>query len=157
MGLYIVRTAIGREAQVMDFLASNAKKTQGIYSFLFPHGMNGYIIVEASSADIIKHIAIGVPYVRGVLRRETNYAEIEHLIEFKPEQIDIHIGDTVQIIAGPFKGEKARVTRIDLQKTQIVIELLEAAVPIPITLGLDSVKVISKSGQQEEKPKEEVE
>ncbi len=149
MGLYVVRTAIGRESQVMDFLASNAKKTAGVHSLIFPHGMTGYILVEADSPDIIKQIAAGVPYVRGVLRKPTKYAEIEHLIEFKPEQIDIHKGDIVSVIAGPFKGEKAKVTRIDLQKTQVVVELLEAAVPIPITIGLDSVKVAEKASDRE--------
>jgi len=150
MGLYVVRTAIGREAQVMDFLASNAKKVKGIHSLLFPHGMMGYIMIEADTADIIKQIALGVPYVRGILRTPTKYEEIEHLIEFKPEEIDINKGDIVQIIAGPFKGEKAKVTRIDIQKSQVVLELLEAAVPIPITLGLDSVKVITKAEAEAE-------
>ena len=147
--LYVVRTAIGREAQVMDFLASNAKKTTGIYSILFPHGMSGYILVEAESPEIIKHISYGVPYVRGVLRTPTKYEEIEPLIEFKPETIEINVGDTVSIIAGPFKGEKAKVTRINIQKAEVVLELLEAAVPIPITLGLDSVKVIGRKGEEE--------
>jgi len=151
MALYVVRTAIGRESQVMDFLASNAKKVEGVYSLLFPHGMTGYILVEAMSVDIVKQIAYGVPYVRGVLRTPTSYEEIEHLIEFKPESIDIHKGDVVSIIAGPFKGEKAKVTRIDLQKAQVVLELLEAAVPIPITIGLDSVKVIGKKELEEKK------
>src|SRR4030067_96987 len=139
MALYVVRTAIGREAQVMDFLASNAKKVPGIYSLVFPHGMTGYILVEADSPDLIRQIATGIPYVRGILRKPASYQEIEHLIEFRPETIDVHKGDIVNIIAGPFKGEKAKVTRVDLQKAQVVVELLEAAVPIPITIGLDSV------------------
>lgn len=132
----------------MDFLASNAKKISGVYSLLFPHGMTGYILVEAMSVDIVRQIAYGVPYVRGVLRTPTKYEEIEHMIEFKLEAIDIKKGDIVSIIAGPFKGEKAKVTRVDLQKAQVVLELLEAAVPIPITLGLDSVKVIGKKERE---------
>jgi len=158
MGLFIIRTAIGREGQVLDFLASNARKVQGVYSLIYPHGMTGYILVEAFSADVLKQLAFGVPYVRGILRKETKYEEISHLIEFKPETIDIHKGDIVSIIAGPFKGEKAKVTRVDLGKAQVVLELLEAAVPIPITLGLDAVKVITKASEateQLEKPKDE--
>jgi len=155
MGLFVIRTAIGREAQVMDFLASNAKKAKGIWSVMFPHGMMGYILIEADNSDIIKQIALGVPYVRGILHTPTSYAEIEHLVEFKPETIDIHKGDIVQIIAGPFKGEKAKITRVDLQKSQIVLELLEAAVPIPITLGLDSVKLITKAEQVAEQREED--
>ncbi len=150
MALYVVRTAIGRESQVMDFLASNAKKITGIHSLIFPHGMTGYILVEADSPDPIKQIAAGVPYVRGILRKPTSYEEVEHLIEFKPEMVDIHKGDIVNIIAGPFKGEKAKITRVDMQKTQVVVELLEAAVPIPITIGLDSVKIAEKAGEKKE-------
>jgi len=113
--------------------------------------MSGYIIVEADSDTVVKQLAYRVPYVRGILRKAVTYAEIEHLIEFKPEMVDIHIGDTVSIIAGPFKGEKARVTRINTQKSEVILELLEAAVPIPITINLDSVKVIGKREDKEVK------
>lgn len=157
MGIYIIRTTIGRELQVMDFLASNAKKVRGVYSIVHPHGMVGYILIEASNPDIIRQIAMGVPYVRGILRTETKYEEVEHLIEFKPETIDIQKGDIVTIIGGPFKGEKAKVTRVDLQKAQVVLELLQAAVPIPITLGLDSVKLVQRGESREEKKEEEKE
>src|SRR3989338_4123574 len=154
MGLYIIRTTIGRESQVLDFLASNAKKAKGIYSVIYPHGMVGYIFIEASDPEVIRRLAMGIPYVKGILRKETKYAEIEHLIEFKPETIDIQKGDIVTIISGPFKGEKARVTRVDLQKAQVVLELLQAAVPIPITLGLDSVKLVERGNIGEGNKKE---
>jgi transcriptional antiterminator NusG len=154
MALYVLRTTVGREAQVLDFLASNAKKVKGISALLFPHGMAGYILIEADNPDIIKQISLGVPYVGGVLRTPTRMEEVQHLIEFKPEEVDIHKGDVVQIIAGPFKGEKAKVTRIDVQKSQVVLELLEAAVPIPITLNLDSVKVLTKAEAAEAESEE---
>ncbi len=146
--LFIVRTAIGREAQVLDFLASNAKKAKGIHSLIHPQGMTGYIIVEADELALLRQVAYGVPYVRGILSKPLKYEEIENMIEFKPEEIDINVGDTVSVTAGPFKGEKAKVTRIDMAKAQVVVELLEAAVPIPITISLDSVKVIGKSSDK---------
>jgi len=147
--LFIVRTAIGREDQVMDFLSSNAKKLGGVYSLIYPHGMSGYILVEAESDTAVKQVAHRVPYVRGVLSKSTSYAEVEHLMEFKPELVDVKIGDIVTIIAGPFKGEKARVTRVNAQKSEVILELLEAAVPIPITINLDSIKVIGKREDEE--------
>lgn len=155
--LFVVKTAIGREDQVLDFVASNARKFEGVYSLLFPHGMSGYIIIEAESSDNVKAITQGVPYVRrgGILRQTLKYEEVEHLIEFKPEKIDIHIGNIVSIIAGPFKGEKAKVTRINLQKSEVILELLEAAVQIPITINLDSVKVIDKKEAEVEKKEKE--
>ena len=148
--MYIVRTAIGREGQVMDFLASNAKKMGGVFSLVFPHGMSGYILVEADSDTSVKQVAFRVPYVRGILQKPVSYEEVEHLVEFKAENVDIHLGDICQIIAGPFKGEKAKVTRINTQKAEIIVELLEAAVPIPITIALDSVKVIGKREDKDE-------
>ncbi|MBT3940691.1 transcription elongation factor Spt5 [Candidatus Woesearchaeota archaeon] len=148
--LYIVRTAIGREDQVMDFLSSNAKKMGSVHSLVYPHGMSGYILIEADSDTAVKQIAFRVPYVRGILPKPVSYEEVEHLIEFKAENVDIHLGDICQIIAGPFKGEKAKVTRINTQKAEIIVELLEAAVPIPITIALDSVKVIGKKDDSED-------
>ena len=148
--LFIVRTAIGREDQVMDFLASNSKKMGGVFSLIFPHGMSGYILVEADCDTSVKQVAFRVPYVRGILTKPVSYDEVEHLIEFKAENVDIHLGDIVQIIGGPFKGEKAKVSRINTQKAEVIVELLEAAVPIPITIALDSVKVIGKREDREE-------
>ena len=147
--LFIVKTTKGREGQVLDFVASSAKKRNDIYSIFHPQGLTGYIMIEAEELSAAREAAHGIPYAKGVLPKEITYAEIESMIEFKPEEVDINEGDTVRIIAGPFKGEKARVTRVDLSKAQIVLELLEAAVPIPVTIGMDSVQVIGRKEQDE--------
>lgn len=146
--LFIIKTTKGRENQVLDFISSLAKKRDDIYSVFHPQGLSGYIMVEVDELSSAREVSHGVPYAKGVLQKEITYNEIESMIEFKPENININEGDTVRIIAGPFKGEKARVTRVDLNKAQIVLELLEAAVPIPLTLGLDSVQVISKKNDK---------
>lgn len=152
--LFIIRTTMGREDQVLDFLSTNAKKAAGVFAILHPQGMRGYIIIEAEAYEAVRELAYGVPYVRGVLNKETKYEEIEGMIQFKPEEIDIKTGDIVRVIAGPFKGEKARINRVDLGKTQVILELLEAAVPIPITIGLESVTVIERKGKEAEAEKQ---
>jgi transcriptional antiterminator NusG len=53
-------------------------------------------------------------------------------------------GDIIELVAGPFKGEKARVQKIDEAKEEITVELFEAMVPIPITVRGDHVRVIEK-------------
>jgi len=53
-------------------------------------------------------------------------------------------------VVGPFKREKARVSRVDKTKDEVVVELLEAAVPIPMTLKLDAVKVIRRDTDDED-------
>jgi len=54
-----------------------------------------------------------------------------------PRRGGIAEGDIVELIAGPFKGEKARVQRIDEGKDQVTVELYEATVPIPVTVRGD--------------------
>ncbi|MFB6138155.1 MAG: KOW motif-containing protein, partial [Halobacteriaceae archaeon] len=44
--------------------------------------------------------------------------------------------------AGPFKGEKAQVQRIDEGKDQVTVELYEATVPIPVTVRGDQIRVL---------------
>ena len=50
----------------------------------------------------------------------------------------------VEHVNGPFKGERARVQRIDQAKEEITVELVDAMVPIPVTVKGDSVKLIEK-------------
>ena len=56
----------------------------------------------------------------------------------------IEEGNIVEVIAGPFKGEKARVQRIDESKEEVTVELFEAMVPIPITVRGDHVSVLER-------------
>ena len=70
------------------------------------------------------------------------------MLEQAKAQLNIQKGDIVEIISGPFKRENAKVTRIDEQKNEVIVELLEAAVPIPITVKLDAVKVIRRDTEE---------
>ncbi|MFT4302978.1 MAG: transcription elongation factor Spt5 [Candidatus Woesearchaeota archaeon] len=143
--LFALRTTANREDQVMDFLTSNAEKKKfKVYSIIRPHGMRGYIFVEAESKSEAEQAAFGVPYARGLLPNEIQYSEIEHMLEQVKREVNIQQNDIVEIISGPFKRENAKIIRIDKTKEEVVVELLEAAVPIPITLKLDAVKVIRR-------------
>ena len=143
--IFALRTTANREDQVMDFLVSNIKKKKlPVYSVIRPHGMRGYIFVEAADKQSAEQAAFNVPYARGILPKEIQYAEIEHMLEQVKREVDIRKSDIVEIIAGPFKREQAKVTRIDKTKEEVVVELLGAAVPIPITVKMDAVKVIRR-------------
>ena len=72
------------------------------------------------------------------------------MLEQVKVEMNIRKNDIVEIISGPFKRENAKVIRINKQKEEIVVELLEAAVPIPITVKMDVVKVIRREGTEEE-------
>lgn len=147
--IFALRTTANREDQVMDFLVSNVeKKNLDISSIIRPHGMRGYIFVEAKNRQDAEQAAFNIPYARGVLPREIEYNEIEHMLEQVKKDVDIRKNDIVEIISGPFKRENAKVTRVDKTKEDVVVHLLESAVPIPITLKLDAVKVIRRESDE---------
>ena len=145
MAIFALKTTANREDQVLEFVTTNAqKKGLAVFSLIRPHGMRGYIFVEAETRQAAEEAYHGVPYARGLLPATIEYKEIEHMLEQVKVQVNIQKNDIVEIISGPFKRENAKVTRIDQAKEEVVVELLEAAVPIPITVKLDSVKVIRR-------------
>ena len=152
--IYALRTTANREDQVMSFVTSNAaRKKLEVYSVVRPHGMRGYIFIEAGSRGDAEQAAFGVPYARGLLPSIIQYPEIEHMLEQVKKEANIQKNDIAEIISGPFKREKCKITRIDKAKEEVVVELLEAAVPIPLTLKIDAVRVIRRDeagGKEEE-------
>ncbi len=150
--IFALRTTANREDQVMDFLISNVKKKKLlVYAVIRPHGMRGYIFLEAIDRQTAEQAAFNVPYARGILPKEIDYQEIEHMLEQVKRDMNIRKSDIVEIISGPFKREQAKITRIDKTKEEVVVELLGAAVPIPITVKMDAVKVIRReTGEIEE-------
>lgn len=149
--IFGVRTAANREDQVVDYLISKLDRNpKGILAVIRPHGMRGYIFVEATSKPDADAALAGVPYSRGLLAQEIPYKEIEHMLEQVKVEMNIHKNDIVEIISGPFKRENAKVMRINKQKEEIVVELLESAVPIPITVKMDAVKVVRRDEESTE-------
>ncbi len=112
--------------------------------------MRGYIFVEAGSRSDAEQASFGVPYAKGLLQNIVGFEEIDHMIEQVSKEMNIKKNDIVEIISGAFKREKAKVSRIDRQKEEVVVELLDAAVPIPITLRMDAVKVIRREDDDKE-------
>src|SRR3989344_2831422 len=148
--IFALRTTANREDQVMDFITGNVakKKELRVYSVIRPHGMRGYIFVEAETKNDAELASQGIPYARGILAAPVRYAEIEHMLEQVKHEVDIRKNDIAEIISGPFKREKCKITRIDKAKEEVVVELLEAAVPIPITLKIDAIKVIRREDEK---------
>ena len=149
--IFALRTTANREDQVVDFLTSNVlKKKLEVYAIIRPHGMRGYIFIEAKDKESIEAAYYGIPYAKGVLAKPIEYSEIEPMLEQVKVEVNMQRNDIVEIISGPFKREKAKITRIDTTKEEIVVELLETAVPIPITIKMDSVKVIRRESEETE-------
>ena len=143
-----VKAAIGQEREVADSIAAKAKTGNlGIYSVLLPSTIRGYVFLEAMNTDKIENAVRGIRKSHGLVKGETSLEEVTHFLTPKPTVSGIVEGDIVELVSGPFKGEKARVQRIDNAKEEITVELFEAVVPIPVTVRGDHVRVLEKERQ----------
>jgi len=144
--IYAIKTIIGRENVVLESMAGKAK-AQGllIKALAHPEEIRGYVFVEGELKDV-ESVIKEIPHARGILRKPVSVSEIKRFLEPKKVEIKINEGDIVEVIGGPFKGEKGKVTRFDKVKGEITMELIEVTVPIPITVNAGLVKVIKKAG-----------
>lgn len=149
--IFAIRTTIGQERSVADMIAHRAQKEKfALYAVLVPHDIRGYIMVEAANKSEIEKSMKGVAHARGIVEGDVALTEIEKFFEPKPMVAKVDAGDIVELVSGPLKGEKARVIRVDMKKEEITVEILEATVPIPVTVKGDSVKVIRKEEAEAE-------
>jgi transcriptional antiterminator NusG len=143
--IYAIRTLVGQEKNVARLLARNVK-TSGIEvrSILVPETLKGYILVESDTKIDMQNPTFKVPHMKGAIEGEIPYDEIQTFLNPEPITASIKKGSIVELVSGPFKGEKAKVIRIDESKEDVVLELIEAAVPIPVTVKGDQIRLIQK-------------
>lgn len=146
--LFGIRTTIGQEKIVSEILSAKMKKEgENVHSISVIDGLRGYIILEAESEADVRKLVYKTPHVRGIVSGAIDISELGHFFESKPMTVGIERGDIVELTSGAFKGEKARVIRVDEGKEKITVEIIEAAVPIPVTLDASSVRVQHKQDE----------
>jgi transcription termination/antitermination protein NusG len=149
--IFIIKVTTNKEERAVDMIAERIeKKNLNIFSVSRPHGLRGYILLEAEDRDSAEEAVFNLPYVKGIIGKTIGYEEIKNMVEPSATAVSIKDGDIVEIIAEPFKKEKAKVLRIDRQKEEVVVSLLGAVVPLPVTIKLDSIKVIRREEEEED-------
>jgi transcriptional antiterminator NusG len=150
--IYAVRATIGQEKSAAAMISTRAKNFNlPIKAVLAPPGIRGYVFVEALGQTAVEQARGRIKHVKGVVEGEVSFKEIEHFLIPKPVVMGMEVGDVVELISGPFRGERARIIRIDSSKEEITVELFEATVPIPVTVRGDHVKVIQKKEKEVKK------
>jgi transcriptional antiterminator NusG len=143
--IMVLKTQMDQEKSVADSLMSKAQLGEkDIYAIFSPPGLRGYVFVEGMNTDRLREKTRDIKKARSFVDGETNIEEIGHYLVPVSAVIGIVEGDLVELVNGPFKGEIARVQQIDQGKEEITVELIEAMVPIPVTVKGDSVRVIEK-------------
>ncbi|MEM4347282.1 MAG: transcription elongation factor Spt5 [Candidatus Altiarchaeota archaeon] len=171
--IYIVKVTTNQEKIVSQLMyeeviarKKNNESESGIYSILYAPELKGYVLVEAENPGAVDNLARGISHTKGLLLRKKGSLdsagvitldELEKILRPTPIVERVNKGDLVELINGPFKGEKARVARIDTTKNQITVELIEATVPIPVIVKAYDIKLIKKEEETEISQKTEEE
>ncbi|VVB79727.1 Transcription elongation factor Spt5 [uncultured archaeon] len=143
--IFIIKVITNKEEKALEMISDKAKKKNlNVFSVSRPHGMRGYVLLEAEDRDSAEEAVFNLPYVKGIIGKTISYEEIKNMVEPSVTTISIKEGDIVEIISEPFKKEKAKVLRIDKQKEEVVVSLLGAVVPMPLTIKLDNVRVVRR-------------
>lgn len=146
-----VKTTANQERSVANMLEQVIKKSKyDIRSILVPDELKGYVLVEAALPEIVEQAIQGVHHAKAIVKGKSpdsqllSFEDVEHFLTPKPAVTGISDGDIVELISGPFKGEKARVKRVDKTHEEITVELFDAMVPIPVTVGGGNVRILDK-------------
>jgi transcription termination/antitermination protein NusG len=142
-----IKTSRGYEREVADTLLARAEeKPDVVFAMLVPSVLRGYVFAEGMSFEGVREMLKGIRKARGLVEGETTLKEVEPLLVPKITVEGFVEGAIVELISGPFKGEKARVKKIDQTKEEITVELIEAVVPIPVTVRGDHVRMLERGG-----------
>lgn len=139
-----IRTTTGRENVVIDSLSTRiATQKLSIKSVFHPEDLRGYVFVEGEVEEI--EVAIkGVPHIRGFINKDVPMQQVERFLVPEKSEVKLEIGDIVEIVGSPYKGERAKITRIDEGKGRITVEFLESVIPMPVTISINSVRLHEK-------------
>jgi transcriptional antiterminator NusG len=145
--IFTVRTTVGQESLVVDILSSKIKMDNlNIYSISVIPGLKGYVLIEAEDEVTLRRGISNTSHIKGkgIVGGQVKIEELSGLLEAKPLMKSIKEGMKVELIAGPFKGSKAKVLRVNDAKEEVTVELLDEAVKIPVTIHAEHIRIIKE-------------
>ena len=113
-----------------------------VLSILSPYEVKGYVFAEVMHPDRVSFIAKGIKGFKGVVAGSIDIEEIAHYLVPKPAVSGLELGAFVELIDGPFKGEKAKIMSIDSNKEEVTVQLVESMVPIPVTVKAEAIRML---------------
>jgi len=149
--IFVIKVTTNKEESAVDLITDRIqKKSLNVFSVIKPHGLRGYILLEAEDRESAEEAVFNLPYVKGIIGKTLTYEEIKNMVETSTAPVSIKEGDIVEIISEPFKKEKAKVLRVDEQKGDVVVSLLGALVQLPVTIKIDNVRAVRREEQEDE-------
>jgi transcriptional antiterminator NusG len=144
--IFAVRTTAGQEKNVANMITIRVEASKlPIKAVLVPEMMKGYVFVEAEGPHFVEQAISGIKHVRSRVPGLVSFSEVERYVVIKPVIEELGVSDIVEVVGGPFKGMRAKITEIDKGKEEVTLELLEATFTLPITVHADYVRLVERA------------
>ena len=144
--IYPVKTTGGQERTVATFVANRAiQKKKPIYSILALDTWKGYVLFEAPNSQVVDESIQGFKHVRSKIPGMMQYSDIEKFLVTKSMIAEMYEGDTVEIVAGPFKSMRAKITRVEQAKQELTVVLLDTPYQMPVTISASYLKIVERA------------
>ncbi len=144
--IFPVKTTGGQERTVATFVAKRAtQKAKPIYAVLALDTWKGYVLFEAATSQSVDESIQGFKHVRSKIPGMMQYQDIEKFLVTKSMVAELNVDDTVEIVAGPFKGMRAKITRLEKEKQEITVVLLDTPYQMPVTIDASYTKLVGRA------------
>jgi len=150
--IFPVKTTGGQERTVATFVANRAnQKKKPLYSILALDTWKGYVLFEAPNSQVVDESIQGFKHVRSKIPGMMQYQDIEKFLVTKSMVAELNEGDTVEIVAGPFKSMRAKITRVEQAKQEITVTLMDTPYSLPVTIDASYVKIVERAKVEQPK------
>ncbi len=144
--IFPIKTTGGQEKTVATFVAKRAiQKNKPIYAVLALDTWKGYVLFESSSSQAVDESIQGFKHVRSKIPGMMQFSDIEKFLVVKSMMAELMEGDTVEIVSGPFKGMRAKISRLEKEKQEVTVTLLDTPYQIPISMDGAYLKLVSRA------------
>ena len=149
--IFAVKTTGGQEKTVAKFVGDRLEKRRQegkepqVYSILVLEAQKSYVFFEAPNAQAVSDAISGFKHVKGMVPGYIQFADIEKFLVDKSIISDVGVGDVIEIVAGPFKGMKAKINRVEPQRSEVTVMLLDAPYQLPVTVDVGFIKIVSRA------------
>jgi transcription termination/antitermination protein NusG len=149
--IFAVKTTGGQEKTVAKFVGDRLEKRRRegkesqVYSILVLEAQKSYVFFEAPNAQAVSDSISGFKHVKGLVPGYIQFSDIEKFLVTKSIISDVNVNDVIEIVAGPFKGMRAKINRVEPQKSEVTVMLLDAPYQLPVTVDVGFIRIVSRA------------
>lgn len=145
-----VRTVTGQEYNVAMIIKSridamkNATQSPNfrVPSVVVMPDMPSIVLIETEFPYLATALSQGIKHARGIIKGKVSLSDLTRSFE---KEVEVNVGDVVEVVSGPFKGFKAKVIDVNKKAGTARLEVVDASSLVPITISLQHIRKLPSS------------